>query len=65
MPSAMPTLRLGTGNSVPWKICGENAPAIAMIDPTERSMPPVAMTKVMPTPTMTITQTWLRFTERV
>ena len=38
------------------------APAIAISEPTERSMPPVAMTSVTPTETMTIVATWVRFT---
>jgi hypothetical protein len=35
------------------KISGARAPAIAISDPTDRSMPPVAMTRVMPMATMT------------
>src|SRR5215208_4224565 len=47
------------------KIRGASAPAIAMSDPTERSMPPVAMTSVIPTPTITMAQTCVRLTLRV
>jgi hypothetical protein len=36
------------------------ADAIAITDPTERSMPPVAMTKVMPTATSTVGETCRR-----
>ena len=39
------------------KISGASAPDIAISEPTERSMPPVAMTSVMPTETMTIVAT--------
>ena len=39
-----------------------SAPVIAISEPTERSMPPVAMTSVMPTPTITMVQTWVRLT---
>ncbi len=35
---------------LPVKIERASAPAIAISDPTDRSMPPVAMTSVMPTP---------------
>jgi hypothetical protein len=44
------------------KINGAKAPAIAISEPTERSMPPVAMTSVMPTETMTMVATWVRLT---
>jgi hypothetical protein len=44
------------------KISGAKAPAMAMIEPTERSMPPVAMTSVMPVATITMVQTCVRFT---
>jgi hypothetical protein len=44
------------------KIIGARAPEIAISEPTERSMPPVAITSVMPTATMTIVATWVRFT---
>jgi hypothetical protein len=47
---------------LPRKISGASAPAIAMSEPTERSMPPVAMTSVMPTATITMAQTWVRLT---
>lgn len=47
------------------KIIGASAPEIAISEPTERSMPTVAMTRVMPTETMTIVATWVRFTLRV
>jgi hypothetical protein len=50
---------------VPMKIDGAAAPAMAISAPTDRSMPPVAITSVMPTPTMTIVQTWVRFTDSV
>src|SRR5688572_24077134 len=36
-----------------------------MSAPTERSMPPVAMTRVIPTPTITMAQTCVRLTLRV
>ena len=39
---------------------GATVPAIAISDPTERSIPPVAMTKVMPTPTMMIVAACVR-----
>jgi hypothetical protein len=39
------------------KIIGASASEIAISEPTERSMPPVAMIKVMPTDTMTIVAT--------
>jgi hypothetical protein len=41
---------------------GATAPAIAINEPTERSMPPVATTMVMPTPTMTMVATCVRLT---
>src|SRR3954447_12345800 len=41
---------------------GARAPAMAMSAPTERSMPPVAITSVMPTATITMVQTWVRLT---
>ena len=44
------------------KISGASAPAIAISEPTERSMPPVEMTSVMPTETMTIVATCVRLT---
>ena len=50
------------GTSLPRKIIGASAPAIAISEPTDRSMPPVAITSVMPTPTMTMVQTWVRLT---
>ena len=52
--SATPTVGADAGNSLPRKIIGASAPAIAISEPTDRSMPPVAMTSVMPTPTMTM-----------
>src|SRR4051794_25902722 len=60
--SAVPTAGAGIGNRLPPKIKGASAPLIAMREPTERSMPPVAMTSVMPTPTTTMVQTWVRLT---
>ncbi len=36
-----------------------------MSEPTERSIPPVAITSVMPTATMTMGATWVRLTESV
>ena len=47
---------------MPRKISGATAPEIAISEPTDRSMPPVAITSVMPTPTMTMVQTWVRLT---
>ena len=44
------------------KISGASAPAIAISEPTERSMPPVAITSVMPTETMTMVATCVRLT---
>jgi hypothetical protein len=44
------------------KMSGASAPAIAISEPTERSIPPVAMTSVMPTETMTMVATCVRFT---
>ncbi len=41
---------------------GASAPAIAISEPTERSMPPVAITSVMPTETMTMVATCVRLT---
>ena len=38
-----------------------STPAIAISEPTERSMPPVAMTNVIPTATMTIVATCVMF----
>src|SRR5918997_3153680 len=63
--SAMPMAGWGRGKSLPRKISGASAPAMAMSAPTERSMPPVAMTRVMPTATITMAQTWVRLTLRV
>src|SRR4051794_487238 len=57
-----PTYRFGNGNSWPRKIIGATAPEIAISEPTDRSMPPVAITSVMPTATMTMVATWVRFT---
>ena len=51
--------------SWPVKNMGDSAPAIAISEPTDRSMPPVAITSVMPTPTMTIVQTCVRLTASV
>ncbi len=50
------------GTIVPRKIIGASAPEIAISEPTERSMPPVAITSVMPVATMTMVATWVRFT---
>ena len=47
---------------MPRKIIGASAPEIAISEPTDRSMPPVAITSVMPTATMTIVATCVRFT---
>ena len=47
------------------KMSGARAPASAMTAPTERSMPWVAMTSVMPVATMAIVATWLIFTKSV
>ena len=47
---------------VPRKIIGASAPAIAISEPTDRSMPPVAITSVMPMATMTMVATWVRLT---
>ena len=44
---------------------GDKAPAIAMSEPTDRSIPPVAITRVIPTPTMTMVHTCVRFTASV
>ena len=63
--SATPTAGAAAETSWPRKIIGARAPAIAISEPTERSMPPVAMTSVMPTPTITMVQTWVRLTFRV
>ncbi len=60
--SAIASTGLSIGMMVPRKIIGASAPEIAISEPTERSMPPVAMTSVMPTATMTIVATWVRFT---
>ena len=57
----MPSAGWATPNGL-RKISGASAPDIAISEPTERSMPPVAMTRVMPTETMTIVATWVRFT---
>ena len=64
MMKARPTANAGLaiGTSLPMKIIGASAPAIAISDPTERSMPPVAITSVMPTATMTIVATCVRLT---
>ena len=50
------------GKSFSRKISGASAPAIAMSEPTDRSIPPVAMTSVMPTATITMVPTWVRLT---
>lgn len=47
------------------KISGAKAPASAMTAPTLRSMPPVAMTSVMPIATMAMVAIWLIFTNSV
>ena len=47
---------------MPRKIIGASAPEIAISEPTDRSMPPVAITSVMPTATMTMVATWVRLT---
>ena len=39
------------------KMSGAKAPAIAINDPTERSIPPEPMTNVMPMATMTMVET--------
>ena len=62
--STLPSAGCATPNEL-RKISGASAPAIAISEPTERSMPPVAMTSVMPTETMTMVATWVRFTFRV
>ena len=41
---------------------GASAPEIAISEPTDRSMPPVAITSVMPTETMTMVATCVRLT---
>src|SRR4051812_34164325 len=62
---AMPMTGWGRGISLPRKIIGASAPAMAMSAPTDRSIPPVAMTRVIPTPTITMVQTWVRLTLNV
>ena len=47
---------------MPRKIIGAKAPEIAIMEPTERSIPAVPMTNVMPTATITMVQTCVRFT---
>ena len=37
----------------------------AMVEPTERSMPPVRMTSVMPTATMPLLETWRKTSARL
>ena len=44
---------------------GAMAPDMAISEPTERSIPPVAITNVMPTPTMTMVATCVRLTFNV
>ena len=43
----------------------ESAPASAKIAPTERSIPPVMMTIVIPTPMIVFTEVWRRTLERL
>jgi len=47
------------------KISGASAPERAMTAPTERSIPPVAITSVMPIATMAIVATWEMLTASV
>jgi hypothetical protein len=58
----MPTAGLFRGRIGLLKISGASAPAIAISAPTERSIPPVAITSVMPMATMTMVATWVRLT---
>ena len=48
---------LPTGTTCPRKIIGASTPEIAISDPTDRSIPPVAITRFMPTATMMIVHT--------
>ena len=47
------------------KMIGASTPLIAIREPTERSTPPVAITRVMPIATMMMVATWVRLTLRV
>ena len=47
------------------KSIGASEPAIAIDAPTDKSMPPVATTSVMPMPTITIVTTCVRLTLKV
>ena len=58
--SATPANGSGNGNSLPKKMSGASVPAIAISAPTDRSIPPVAITSVMPTPTITVAHTCVR-----
>ena len=62
--SRPPSHGMSHGAAVLSRISGAIEPAIAISDPTDRSMPPVAITKVIPTATMTISATWVRLTRR-
>ena len=44
---------------------GASAPAMAISEPTDRSMPPVAITSVMATATMPMGATWVRLMLKV
>ena len=59
--STFPMSGCATSNGLK-KIIGASAPAIAISEPTDKSMPPVAITSVMPTETMTMVATWVRLT---
>ena len=45
--------------------CATTAPAMAMMAPTERSTPPVAMTRVMPSASSMTFAPWFRMSMRV
>ena len=55
-PAASPTRRadkIATGNATPaWSASAITRPPSARMDPTERSIPPLMMTKVIPAATI-------------
>ena len=62
MPSATPASGCSTPIASERNTNGATAPASAIVEPTERSIPPEAITSVMPIATIAIGATWERLT---
>jgi len=68
-PSAPPTARQtsspSAGSAPPWTMLAVISVARARIDPTDRSMPRVRMTIIMPTEMMPLMADWRRMFSRL